>query len=58
MSASVRGQIKRLEVEKKRLAASRDRLRDFLSEIDDLCNIASDAHDNIEYAIERLSEQL
>lgn len=58
MSASVRGQIKRLEKERDVLARSRDRLREFLSEIEELCEIASDAHDNIEYAIERLSEQL
>lgn len=41
-----------------RMAKERDNLRTLFSEIEDLTDISSDAIDNIEYAIDRLSETL
>lgn len=41
-----------------KLAKLRDDLRDIEAEASELCDIARDAHESLEYAIDRLSEQL
>jgi uncharacterized protein YlxW (UPF0749 family) len=50
--------VRQLEKVKNNLAKERDCLRDLQSEIEEYEDLASDAHDAIEQAVERLSEYL
>ena len=48
--------IKKIEVHKTRIAKERDQLRDLISELEGLNEICASAHDDLEYAIDKLSE--
>jgi hypothetical protein len=47
-----------VEKEKAKIAASRDRLRDLVSDIEDIVQSADDALDSFNYGVDRLSEYL
>jgi hypothetical protein len=50
--------VKQIERHKAGIAKHRDELREIMNQIDELESIAEDAVQSIEYAIDRLSEQL
>jgi predicted nucleic acid-binding Zn-ribbon protein len=50
--------IRNIRTEKARIARSRDKLRDFLSEVEEICDDADDAVDDIERALDTLSKYL
>lgn len=48
--------IKHLEKHQKAIGIERDKLRETIGEMEDLADSCQDAYDNIQYAIDRLSE--
>ncbi len=48
--------IKQIERRQKAIGAERDKLREMISELEELESTCSDAYDNLQYAIDRLSE--
>jgi hypothetical protein len=52
------GLLRRLRKEEQVLAKSRDRIRAILNQAEALENISDDAVNSIDYAIDRLSEQV
>ena len=56
--AQMRKWLKRVEIHKDAIAKHRDALRELVTSIDGLDEMCSDAIDSLEYAIDRISEQL
>jgi hypothetical protein len=52
----VQSWIKQIERRQKAIGAERDKLRAMISELEELESTCSDAYDNLQYAIDRLSE--
>lgn len=48
--------IKKIEAHKARIAKDRDSLRDLIMELEGLQDICASAHDDLEYAVDKLSE--
>ena len=56
MGTNVMGLTKKINTCKNRIAAERDKLRELLSEAEDLVEDCSEAIDNIEQAVDQLSK--
>lgn len=54
----MRGLRSELEKQKKIIAKARDRMRELMNEYDEIWRCASEAHDDIDRVIDRLSEYL
>ena len=50
--------IKKIELHKTRIAKERDQLRDLIMELEGLEESCASAHDDLEYAVDKLSEMV